>query len=98
MADDHGTVAAAGISRDIDFDCALGRVTPPLSARHDARMTNRYPELSLYIDGEWLGADGRRSQPVINPATEDVLAQLPHASPADLDRALAAAQRAWPEW
>ena len=57
-----------------------------------------YPELTLFIDGEWLGAQGRKTQPVINPATEEVLGQLPHASAADLDRALAAAQRAWGEW
>ena len=57
-----------------------------------------YPELSLFIDGEWLGTQGRKSQPVINPATEETLGQLPHATPADLDRALGAAQRAWGEW
>jgi succinate-semialdehyde dehydrogenase/glutarate-semialdehyde dehydrogenase len=62
-----------------------------------ASATN-YPEPSLFIDGEWLGAQGRKSQPVVNPATEEVLGQLPHASVADLDRALAAAQRAWGEW
>jgi succinate-semialdehyde dehydrogenase/glutarate-semialdehyde dehydrogenase len=57
-----------------------------------------YPELALFIDGEWLDTQGRKSHPVINPATEEVLGQLPHASAADLDRALAAAQRAWGEW
>ena len=63
-----------------------------------AAAAANYPELALFIDGEWPGAQGRKSQPVINPATEEVLGQLPHASPADLDRALAAAQRAWGEW
>src|SRR6186713_1591358 len=63
-----------------------------------ASAVSNYPELSLFIDGEWLGVQGRKSQPVINPATEEVLGQLPHASAADLDRALAAAQRAWGEW
>ncbi|HTU65438.1 MAG TPA: NAD-dependent succinate-semialdehyde dehydrogenase [Steroidobacteraceae bacterium] len=57
-----------------------------------------YPAPTLYIDGQWLDAGGRRTQPVVNPATEEILAQLPHATPADLDLALAAAQRAWPEW
>ncbi len=57
-----------------------------------------YPELSLLIDGEWLGAAGRQTLAVVNPATEETLAQLPMASIADLDRALAAAQRAWPLW
>ena len=63
-----------------------------------ASAATNYPELSLFIDGEWLGTPGRKSQSVVNPATEEVLGQLPHASAADLDRALAAAQRAWGEW
>ena len=57
-----------------------------------------YPPPTLFIDGEWLTAAGRRTQPVVNPATEAVIGVLPHASPVDLDRALAAAQRAWPVW
>jgi succinate-semialdehyde dehydrogenase/glutarate-semialdehyde dehydrogenase len=57
-----------------------------------------HDDLRLLIDGEWLGAAGRATRPVINPATERVLGQLPLASPADLDRALDAAQRAWPIW
>jgi len=62
-------------------------------------MTNtKFPPLSLFIDGEWLGPDGRKTQPLVNPATEEVLGELPHATPADLDRALAAAQRAWGGW
>jgi succinate-semialdehyde dehydrogenase/glutarate-semialdehyde dehydrogenase len=35
---------------------------------------------------------------VINPATGEALGELPLATPADLDQALAAAQRAWPAW
>lgn len=57
-----------------------------------------YPELGLFIDGRWLGAEGRDTEPVINPATGAVLSHLPHASEADLDRALDAAQRAYPAW
>jgi succinate-semialdehyde dehydrogenase/glutarate-semialdehyde dehydrogenase len=64
-----------------------------------AAMTHpKFPPLTLYIDGEWPGPDGRKSQPLVNPATEEVLGELPHATPADLDRALASAQRAWGEW
>lgn len=57
-----------------------------------------YPELYLLIDGERLGLAGRRSTPVINPATGATLAELPLAGPADLERALEAARRAWPVW
>ena len=57
-----------------------------------------YEELAMYIDGEWCqGSDGA-GEDVINPATEETLARLPHASSADLDRALAAASRGFAEW
>ncbi|GAA0444039.1 NAD-dependent succinate-semialdehyde dehydrogenase [Actinoplanes capillaceus] len=55
-----------------------------------------YPDLSLYIDGEWI-AD-RAGVPVINPATEEILAHVPLATTADLDRAVAAAVRGFTTW
>jgi succinate-semialdehyde dehydrogenase/glutarate-semialdehyde dehydrogenase len=57
-----------------------------------------YETLSLYIDGEFIGGDGRREQDVFDPATGDLLGQLPHASQSDLDRALQAADRAFQTW
>src|SRR5208282_306802 len=57
-----------------------------------------YADLSLFIGGEWLSAAGRKSSPVINPATEETIGQVPHASKADLDRALAAAQEGFKTW
>ena len=57
-----------------------------------------YTDLALYIDGEWLNGEGRKGEDVINPATGKSLARLPHASPADLDRALAAAQKGLATW
>jgi succinate-semialdehyde dehydrogenase / glutarate-semialdehyde dehydrogenase len=58
-----------------------------------------YPAtLQLFIDGEWLSGSGRRTQSVINPATEEIVGELPHASIADLDRALAAAERGFAIW
>ena len=50
-----------------------------------------YEKLALYIDGVFVEAEGRKTSPVFNPATGEVLGQLPHASREDLDRALAAA-------
>ena len=49
-----------------------------------------YPNLQLFIDGEWKSRDG---QPVLNPADESVLGTVPHATRADLDDALAAAEQ-----
>jgi succinate-semialdehyde dehydrogenase/glutarate-semialdehyde dehydrogenase len=61
-------------------------------------MSTPYPDLRLYIDGEWLTGDGRKSEDVLNPATGKVLASLPHATTADLDRVLAAAEKGFAVW
>src|SRR6195256_2854017 len=50
-----------------------------------------YTDLARYIDGKWHNGSGRKGEDVINPATEKPLAHLPHASKADLDEALEAA-------
>jgi succinate-semialdehyde dehydrogenase/glutarate-semialdehyde dehydrogenase len=57
-----------------------------------------YEKLAMYIDGAFVEAEGRKTEPVVNPASGEVLGQLPHASREDLDRALAAAQRAFQKW
>lgn len=57
-----------------------------------------YPALHLLIDGAFVSGGGRASEPVINPATGRPLADLPHASTADLDAALTAAARAFVTW
>ncbi len=57
-----------------------------------------YPPLSLYIDGQFISAEGRREQDVFNPASGAVVGRLPHATSEDLDRALAAAARAFESW
>jgi succinate-semialdehyde dehydrogenase / glutarate-semialdehyde dehydrogenase len=54
-----------------------------------------YPDIELYIDGRWKRASG---QPVINPADESVLGNVPTATTADLDDALAAAGRGFAVW
>jgi succinate-semialdehyde dehydrogenase/glutarate-semialdehyde dehydrogenase len=61
-------------------------------------MTPREPDLRLFIDGDWLSAGHRRTVPVLNPATERPIGELPLADAADLDRALAAAERAFAQW
>ncbi|GAB7545152.1 NAD-dependent succinate-semialdehyde dehydrogenase [Cupriavidus sp. 8B] len=60
--------------------------------------TAEYPTLSLHIDGRSVPAEHRDVQPVLNPATGEILGELPLADAADLDLALATAQRSWQEW
>lgn len=57
-----------------------------------------YPELYLYINGEFIGLENRRYQDVFNPATEEVVGRLPLATQADLDTAVVAAHRAFLKW
>ena len=61
-------------------------------------MTTQYPEIALYIDGQWGQGSGGRGDDVINPATEEVLGRVPFAEPDDVDRAIAAAKAAFPKW
>lgn len=56
-----------------------------------------YPRIGLLIDGEWI-YDRPSAQDIINPSTEAVLGPVPGATPADLDNALAAAQKGFETW
>jgi len=52
----------------------------------------------IYIGGEWTSSSGAESIPVINPATEEVIAYVPSGSVDDADRAVEAARRAFEDW
>src|SRR5262249_29640550 len=52
----------------------------------------------MYIDGKWCAADDGRTLGVINPATEEVLAEIAYGGKAETRRALEAARRAMPGW
>jgi len=57
-----------------------------------------YNDVLLHIDGQWRPATGGRTIPVLNPATEEQIGTVPHASEADLDEALEAAKRGFATW
>jgi acyl-CoA reductase-like NAD-dependent aldehyde dehydrogenase len=52
----------------------------------------------LYIGGEWVEPSGEGTIEVINPATEEVMGRVPEGTPADVDRAVAAARQAFETW
>ncbi|MEU2665779.1 aldehyde dehydrogenase family protein [Micromonospora sp. NPDC007220] len=52
----------------------------------------------FYLDGEWVAAGAGETVAVRNPATEEVVAAVPAGTPADVDRAVAAARAAFPGW
>ena len=51
-----------------------------------------------YVDGSWADADSGATFPVLDPATGETLADVPRLGAAETRRALAAAERALPEW
>ena len=60
---------------------------------------NKAPrELQHYINGQWQRSQTSQLQEVRNPATGDVLAQVPLAAGDDVDHAVRAASQAFPDW
>jgi betaine-aldehyde dehydrogenase len=54
--------------------------------------------LKNFIDGEFVDPVEGQTEPVLNPATGEVIAQAPVSSAADVERAVAAARHAFPAW
>ncbi len=51
----------------------------------------------MFIGGEWVDSAGDESLPVVNPATGEVIAEIPRGTEEDVNRAVAAAGRAFDE-
>src|SRR5437773_9752763 len=55
-------------------------------------------QTQMYIDGKWAPADSGRTLGVINPATEDVVANVAYGGRAETRRAIDAAAKAMKDW
>jgi succinate-semialdehyde dehydrogenase / glutarate-semialdehyde dehydrogenase len=51
-----------------------------------------------FVAGEWVDADSGATFPVLNPATGEVVAEVPRMGAAETRRAIAAAEEALPAW
>jgi len=49
----------------------------------------------LFINNQWQASSSGKTMSVVNPATEDVIAEVPSADASDVDRAVAAARAAF---
>ncbi len=58
-------------------------------------MAKRIP---LYINGEFYQSKATQTQNVVNPATQEVLAEVPFATSAEMNAAMEAAQSAFKTW
>src|SRR2546423_2731712 len=52
----------------------------------------------IFIDGAWVSSTGKGTLEVVNSTTEEVIGTIPEGTPADVDKAVAAAKRAFPGW
>jgi malonate-semialdehyde dehydrogenase (acetylating)/methylmalonate-semialdehyde dehydrogenase len=54
--------------------------------------------LDFYVNGKWETATGSAAHPVMNPASGQVIAQVPYATEAQVDRVVRAAHEAFLKW
>src|SRR5690606_32565136 len=94
---DAGSEVAGAAGRGEHACCSLAQ-GDPMSVGRKTLQGYRYPSLDLYIDGEFRAATGADSSQVIDPATEEPLGVLHHASVDDVQQALDAAARAFMPW
>jgi len=59
-------------------------------------MATTVRTLQLFIDGDWVESTGSTSREIVSPVTGEQLADVPDASPEDVDRAARAAREAQP--
>jgi acyl-CoA reductase-like NAD-dependent aldehyde dehydrogenase len=62
------------------------------------RALSALPPLKLFIDGKWTESSSQEQIDVVSPATGKLLAKIPHASAADVNRAVESARKAWEGW
>src|SRR5207248_1215270 len=72
------------------------RSTPMATATTSAPTKGAYRQ--LYIDGQWTDATGGKRLAVVNPATEETIAEVAFGTREDCKRAVAAARQAMPGW
>ncbi|HTB69585.1 MAG TPA: gamma-aminobutyraldehyde dehydrogenase [Solirubrobacteraceae bacterium] len=61
-------------------------------------MASTTDTLNNFIDGESVGSAAGETEPVLNPATGEEIARAPRSDAEDVDRAVAAARRAFEGW
>src|SRR5580765_3386032 len=61
-------------------------------------MTTTGATRQVLIGGEWVDAAAGETMEVLNPATEETIAEVPRCDAEDVGRAVAAAKAALPEW
>jgi aldehyde dehydrogenase (NAD+) len=90
-----GLVKPAGPAASADVAGAEGLAWEYAPAPESRGIATIDPEYGLFVDGEFRPAASGRTFATVNPASEEVLARVAEAGPADVDEAVAAARAAY---
>ena len=60
--------------------------------------TETLERTGFFIGGEWTSPAGEGTIEVIDPTTEEIIGHVPEGTPEDVDRAVAAARKAFDVW
>lgn len=71
-------------------------VAPGKSARRSAAVDLEI--LRNFVDGRWIEPNASETLDLYNPARGEVIAKVPLSTAQDLDRAVSAAKKAFPQW
>ena len=52
----------------------------------------------MFVGGEWVESSSGETMEVLNPATGEVIAEVPRGTADDVERAVDAAKKAWVGW
>jgi acyl-CoA reductase-like NAD-dependent aldehyde dehydrogenase len=61
-------------------------------------MTQNYGDCPMFIGGEFVASESGEWMDSVNPANEEVHGRVPAGTPADVDNAVRAAEKAQPDW
>jgi len=63
-----------------------------------SEVQKKYGKLKNYVNGEWVDSESDRLLDVENPATGEIIAQMPLSTVDETKAAIEVAQEAWQEW
>jgi aldehyde dehydrogenase (NAD+) len=78
-----------------DLGTPVWEYAPAPEARDVVSIASSY---NLFVGGEWVDPADGGARKTVNPATEEVLAEVAEAGTVDVDRAVKAARKAFDRW
>jgi len=63
-----------------------------------SEIKSNYGKLKLFINGKWISSESTHLHPVMNPAKDEAIAEVPFTLKEEIDQAVEAAQNAFEKW